>query len=675
MAYNLEDGTPSFVIEVDFLKGEKGDTGFSPRIEIASLTSAEYILKVINEDGEFLTPNLKSDLSLDDYVLKEEGKGLSTNSFENEEKQKLQELHNYDDTELRSQVSGLAESIGKINSFDVKVVDELPTENIDVHTIYFVPNEQDDKNYYDEFLYVNSKWEHIGTSEVDLTGHVTKDDLGKTYTGTNITAPTVAGWGRIKKLSGVAINDVNLFDMNWLSTRVLPSAFTKLVDNKPITLEAGTYTFSNILDDGSYLNAQYMSVEYRDADGNSIKNSTVNGSFEITEEQASKIKTIQVNYNAVGHVGKTIKEMKLQKGSTKTLWSPCGYASVEVISKNGDNISSNICYVKDGLSEADYIDYALGKVGRADGSVEDVLNCSDKIVQYANNTNIYNRDGAEIEVSLTNNETVSGLNQQIHISKEVIVSDVEPVDKRKVWIKKGKNLDLSSAVKIADCNITNEGSIFSEVAGFDLYYIPCKPNTKYYIRTNNTTENNLVISSSDVLPAVGGTANARQVATKETYYTTRENDTYLIYRDAKTPYLSDLKIEEYVGRKIYVEDGNGGYDEIYNEKNRRYDVLKGQSSIGKDGLTITLPVNPVEQGYKFLVVRVFNNYARNFVVMIPFYAFEEFNNHYAVVSAINSNDLDLLRISPYFTEGNFRIDLAYDKYSTGLILKDVIGIY
>lgn len=72
MAYNLDDGIPSFVIEVDFLKGEKGDTGFSPRIEIASLTSAEYILKIINEDGEFYTPNLKGDLSMEDYVLKEE---------------------------------------------------------------------------------------------------------------------------------------------------------------------------------------------------------------------------------------------------------------------------------------------------------------------------------------------------------------------------------------------------------------------------------------------------------------------------------------------------------------------------------------------------------------------------------------------------------------------------
>lgn len=103
MAYSLDDGIPSFVLEVDFLKGAKGDSGFSPRIEIAKLTSAEYVLKIVNENGEFYTPNLKTDFSMEDYVLKEEGKGLSTNSFEDEEKQKLQALHNYDDTDLRNE--------------------------------------------------------------------------------------------------------------------------------------------------------------------------------------------------------------------------------------------------------------------------------------------------------------------------------------------------------------------------------------------------------------------------------------------------------------------------------------------------------------------------------------------------------------------------------------------
>lgn len=40
-------------------KGEKGDTGFSPTIEVAVNTAAEYKLKVINEGDEFITDNLR----------------------------------------------------------------------------------------------------------------------------------------------------------------------------------------------------------------------------------------------------------------------------------------------------------------------------------------------------------------------------------------------------------------------------------------------------------------------------------------------------------------------------------------------------------------------------------------------------------------------------------------
>lgn len=40
-------------------KGEKGDTGFSPTVEVNTNTAAEYTLKITNEDGEFVTDNLR----------------------------------------------------------------------------------------------------------------------------------------------------------------------------------------------------------------------------------------------------------------------------------------------------------------------------------------------------------------------------------------------------------------------------------------------------------------------------------------------------------------------------------------------------------------------------------------------------------------------------------------
>lgn len=68
--------------------------------------------------------------------------------------------------------------LDQVNQFSILVVSELPTENIDDHTIYFVPKtkaEQDD--VYDEYIYINNGWEHIGTTEVDLSSYYKKDEI------------------------------------------------------------------------------------------------------------------------------------------------------------------------------------------------------------------------------------------------------------------------------------------------------------------------------------------------------------------------------------------------------------------------------------------------------------------------------------------------------------------
>ena len=61
-------------------------------------------------------------------------------------------------------------------------VSQLPTENIDIHTIYFVPKESaETDNIYDEWVYaIQSRnpdvydWELLGTSQVDLSNYYTK---------------------------------------------------------------------------------------------------------------------------------------------------------------------------------------------------------------------------------------------------------------------------------------------------------------------------------------------------------------------------------------------------------------------------------------------------------------------------------------------------------------------
>lgn len=56
-----------------------------------------------------------------------------------------------------------------------QIVDSLPTENISTSTIYLVPSTKPEaENVYDEYIYVNNSWEHIGSTSIDLSDYVTK---------------------------------------------------------------------------------------------------------------------------------------------------------------------------------------------------------------------------------------------------------------------------------------------------------------------------------------------------------------------------------------------------------------------------------------------------------------------------------------------------------------------
>lgn len=77
----------------------------------------------------------------------------------------------------------IALSNGQSTSFDVyngintnfQVVNVLPTENISTSTIYLVPSQNPaSENVYDEYIYINGDWEHIGSTTIDLSSKLDK---------------------------------------------------------------------------------------------------------------------------------------------------------------------------------------------------------------------------------------------------------------------------------------------------------------------------------------------------------------------------------------------------------------------------------------------------------------------------------------------------------------------
>lgn len=70
------------------------------------------------------------------------------------------------------------ELVSKIPKFAIEVVTALPTEDISATTVYLKTGAKSDPdNIYDEYIYVNSKWELLGTQKIDLTNFYTKEEI------------------------------------------------------------------------------------------------------------------------------------------------------------------------------------------------------------------------------------------------------------------------------------------------------------------------------------------------------------------------------------------------------------------------------------------------------------------------------------------------------------------
>lgn len=68
--------------------------------------------------------------------------------------------------------------LGNISSLKIEIVSTLPISNIDTNTIYLKPaTDSKTNNIYEEYMYVNSKWEMIGTTAIDLSNYYTKSEV------------------------------------------------------------------------------------------------------------------------------------------------------------------------------------------------------------------------------------------------------------------------------------------------------------------------------------------------------------------------------------------------------------------------------------------------------------------------------------------------------------------
>lgn len=153
--------------------------------------------------------------------------------------------YNFKDTAART-------AIGNMTSFNVEIISNFPTgSNIDTHTIYFKSNGGSNGNSYDEYMYIGSAWEKIGTTDIDLSGYAQTSSLATVATSGSYNdltnKPTIPAATTVTQTltSGTAIGSVNsttLYAPTPYNDTALAARVTALENIPWVTYYSGTST-------------------------------------------------------------------------------------------------------------------------------------------------------------------------------------------------------------------------------------------------------------------------------------------------------------------------------------------------------------------------------------------------------------------------------------------------
>lgn len=101
-----------------------------------------------------------------------------------------------------------------------EIVQTLPTEDISTTTIYMIRNsESSGTNIYDEYMYINSQWELIGTSATDFGNYYTKNETDNLLSG-KVDNSTLGSYYTKTESDNLLSAKANQTDLTSLSGRV-----------------------------------------------------------------------------------------------------------------------------------------------------------------------------------------------------------------------------------------------------------------------------------------------------------------------------------------------------------------------------------------------------------------------------------------------------------------------
>ena len=197
----------------------------------------------------------------------------------------------------------LTTAIGKITSFEFLIVSSLPNPGVK-GTIYLVENTSgnqssaENKNTYDEFIWVGSKYEKIGTTDINLSDYMKAADIADTYLSKTDASTTYATKGEVSTLDSkvdantVAISKAvstvasqGLTDTEKSNARANINAAAGNHNHDGVYQPVGSYAAANHGHDvtiSAYTNENYMSAFRTQTKGNSFAGDYISVSRNIT---------------------------------------------------------------------------------------------------------------------------------------------------------------------------------------------------------------------------------------------------------------------------------------------------------------------------------------------------------------------------------------------------------
>lgn len=157
------EGNPKYLMNISIPKGEPGQNGTG--------SGNVYVTETGLEAGKtyLFRPSAPNSAS-GTFVLYE---APDTSQFITNTVNNLVNYYLKAETYSREEVNSL---LGQMSSINFKVVDELPASG-ESNLIYLVKKEGSGNDIHDEYIWVEGKWEIIGSTAVDLTNYYTKTDV------------------------------------------------------------------------------------------------------------------------------------------------------------------------------------------------------------------------------------------------------------------------------------------------------------------------------------------------------------------------------------------------------------------------------------------------------------------------------------------------------------------